>query len=191
VQLAPIRIAALLFSLILVAPLAVGSGPPGAVKHAGWSRYVVAGGRCSVLMPSKPKEYAQDTPGPQFTTHMKIARSTTLGRAYSVLYIYFAPRQSRHESTAKRFADLESGLASPTKQIVRKTELNLQGWPGREYVIRYTDKPVTTILRTFLVGDTIYEVDYLAVITHRAGDMGPSDAARFLRSFTLLPPSRH
>jgi hypothetical protein len=156
-----------------------------------WQKYVLIGGRCSVLLPGKPNEIAQDDPNGQFTTHMRISQYIVPGHGYSVIYMYFTPAQSKQESITKRFAEFKSGLLGRNKKLIKEADLTLQGYPGKEYRLQRVDKPITIICRCYLVGNAMYHLIYQFASTGPPITTDAPEAVKFLNSFTLLPVSEH
>jgi hypothetical protein len=169
--------------------------PAHAIPPARWQKYTLADGRYSILLPGRPDINTRDVPQPPVIVHLKVARYLIPNHAYLVIYMSFTPKRGAPEPIARRFKDFETGLLTGRKKLLRVSDLKLQGYPGKEYRIlswlRSGNKPMTSVCRCYMVGDTMYQLIYQVVGPGSVSKVNSPEATKFLNSFTLLSPAFH
>ena len=139
--------------------------PRPAVPAELWKEFSSTAGRFKVALPGNPTETSQTTE----SRLGKIERHTFTFAAgfaaYFVSYSYF-PITLTEPGEAKRFIDHmhEGEVASSQGKLLSMTEIELDGYPGREFTVETPNSMFR--MRHFLVGQRFYQI---AISTPTAG----------------------
>jgi HEAT repeat protein len=159
-----------------------------AAPAAGGQTYSPAGGGFAVTLPSPPKEQIQKEKLPEGGTidhHIYLASG---GRSGEFAVRYFDVDSDIPPENAKVLFDAlrDEDVSARKARVVEERDVTLDGHPGRERVEEVAasnGKPVTTKIRTYLVGRRIYQV--ISARPPGADEAAVAACDRFHDSFRL------
>jgi hypothetical protein len=123
---------------------------------ANWTRFSPAGERFSVFMPLKPttSTVMADTPLGKYPVHY-FSAVPLKGHLFGVTYNSFPPEVDMSNSE-KLFEKIEKGYLTSGFQNISKTNITLNGTPGRELIYEKEGQVMT--LRLYFIDQEAYQV---------------------------------
>jgi hypothetical protein len=146
-----------------------------------WSEYFSTEGRYRIDMPGKPKIHpvaaTLDGGGKVSLVEAEVEHG---GMIYLATHTDYAPRTFATLAAQEVLANTRDEAAAGNRLLSDRTLVN-SGYPAREYVIQRKNG-VTVLTRSALARNRLYQM----VVTYPSDKPEPTDARRFVNSFTIL-----
>ena len=146
-----------------------------------WSENRPQGCKCMVSVPKTPEYSVKDVPSDAGNLKMHQFMIDYGEYAFLLTYTDYPATLTASKSADNILEDVVKGSVGDG-QLIRKTDLTIDKFPGKEYIAKKTDFNLKG--RVFLVGQRLYQI--LTVVPPNKADALSTDVEEFLRSFRLL-----
>lgn len=146
-----------------------------------WSEYRPQGCRCLVSVPKTPAYDVKDVQSDVGLLKMHQFMMDYGDYAFLLTYTDYPSTLTDTKTDKQILQDVVQGSIGDG-QLIRETELEIDGFPGKEYIAKKTDFNLKG--RVFLVKQRLYQL--ITVYSPAQADALSSDVEDFIRSFRLL-----
>jgi hypothetical protein len=146
-----------------------------------WNEYRPEGCRCMALVPKTPDYSVKDVPSDVGVLKMHQYLMDYGEYAFLLTYTDYPKTLTDSKTSEQILEDVVKGSVGDG-QMLRKTDLTIDTFPGKEYIARKADFSLKG--RVFLVNQRLYQL--ISVYPPGKADALSSDVEEFLRSFRLL-----